>query len=107
VINSNSTLPILLGRGGKDSAFYRSAIKSTWGANQLGNMGIPPFELTEAPPPVGIDFGKVPPAELTRFAVAYGLSIPYGEGIEIARPGELPAQRLTVKGIFLAGDYDD
>ena len=103
----NSTLPVLLGGGGKDSAFYRSAIKSTWEENHLANMGIPPFTLTEAPPPDGIDFGRVPTSEFTRFCVAYGLSIPYGEGLEITLPGELPNKTLRVKGITVAGHYDD
>jgi hypothetical protein len=53
----------------------------------------------------------IPDEEFRRFAIAYGLSVPYGEGPEIRLPGhfkkaEPPPERKT-KGIVAYSDSKD
>jgi hypothetical protein len=40
----------------------------------------------EVPPPADIDLHRLPALAFGRFAIAYGLSIPFGEGPEIGLP---------------------
>jgi hypothetical protein len=52
------------------------------------NAGIPPYELTEVPKPSDLEMDGLNVAEFRRFAIAYGLSVPFGEGPEIGLPSQ-------------------
>ncbi|WP_170578457.1 hypothetical protein [Ruegeria arenilitoris] len=101
-------LKVFVGGGGSGSAFYQSAISMAYERNTLEFYGIPPFELIEVPAPPDLVMGSVPSSEYHRFLVAYGLSVPFGEGPEI----RLPSQFERVKPAKVVSrsdlpDYDD
>jgi hypothetical protein len=81
-------LVVFLGGGGAPSPFYQGAISSTYTEFQHGNAGIPPYKLVEVPKPSDFDMRQFPAAEFKRFAIGYGLSIPFGEGPEIKLPSQ-------------------
>lgn len=81
-------LGVFLGGGGGNSPFYQKAVLSTYDDFNHANAGIPRYELAEIPQPDDLDMGNVPKSDGHRFHVAYGLSIPMGEGPEIKLPRE-------------------
>ena len=46
--------------------------------------------LTEVPKPSDLEMKGLDDDEFRRFAIAYGLSVPYGEGPEIGLPSQFP-----------------
>ena len=52
------------------------------------NAGVPPYELSEVGTPSDVKMNGLTAAEFGRFAVAYGLSVPSGEGPDIGLPSE-------------------
>jgi hypothetical protein len=81
-------LVVFLGGGGAPSAWYRTAIGSTYHRFRHDNAGIPPYQLFEVPRPVDLSMRGLPDAEFRRFAIGYGLSIPYGEGPDVGLPSQ-------------------
>ncbi len=81
-------LKVFVGGGGSSSNFYQTAITDAYDRNTLRNFGVPPFELIEVPAPADLFMGSVAPSEYHRFLVAYGLSVPFGEGPEIRLPSQ-------------------
>ena len=101
-------LVVFLGGGGAQSAWYRTAIDSTYHRFKHDRGGIPPYKLLEVPKPADLSMRGLPVAEFRRFAVSYGLSIPFGEGPEVGLPSqfaipEKPSQS-TRAGVI---DYSD
>ncbi len=87
-------LIVFLGGGGASSNWYQRSILSTYHAFGHLNAGIPPYQLREVPKPSDLDMGSLEEEAFRRFAIAYGLSIPYGEGPEISLPSEFePVER--------------
>lgn len=81
-------LVIFMGGGGCHSEFYCDSIASTYSKFKHGSVGVPPYALTAVPRPEDMNLGAVPDEDFHRFLIAYGLSIPYGEGAEVNLPRE-------------------
>ncbi len=79
-------LIIFLGGGGSKSGWYGSAIGSTYHDFQHDRAGIPPYKMVAVPRPK--DLLLKDGDDFTRFAISYGLSIPFGEGPEIRLPSQ-------------------
>jgi hypothetical protein len=87
-------LIVFIGGGGSKSSWYSAAIASTYTAFQHHNAGVPPYKLLEVPRPKDFSMPKVGNDDFTRFAISYGLSVPYGEGPEIGLPSQFaPAEK--------------
>ncbi len=104
-------LIVFVGGGGARSNWYQQSILSTHTDFSHGNFGIPRYQLTEVPKPSDLDMGALEPAAFRRFAIAYGLSVPYGEGPEIRLPSQIadlePIQRRRMKDIVEYQDIKD
>lgn len=79
---------VFLGGGGSRSAWYRGAIGSTYDRFNHHNAGIPPYHLLEVAAPADFYTAGKTPVDFRRFAVSYGLSIPFGEGPEVGLPSQ-------------------
>lgn len=80
-------LVVFLGGYGARSKKYKSVIESTYDDFNLRNASIPRFELREVKKPNDlIDRGA---HEFRRYAIAYGLSIPFGQGPEVRLPSQI------------------
>jgi hypothetical protein len=101
-------LVIFIGGGGSKSPWYQARIGATYKDFNHHQAGIPPYKLVGIPKPSDLDMHGIPDEEFRRFAIAYGLSVPFGEGPEISLPRHfkkaepLPPRRL--KNII---DYSD
>jgi len=80
-------LPIFVGGGGASSKWYRQTINSMW-ARAHKNAGIPRYAIMTVPAPSDLEMNGLHDGEFHRFAIAYGLSIPVGEGAEVGLPSE-------------------
>lgn len=76
-------LIVFLGGYGANNQWYRNSIKETYRDFGHNNAGIPPYALLNVTPPNDFYLGE---NEFSRFTIAYGLSVPYGEGPEVALP---------------------
>jgi hypothetical protein len=81
-------LIIFVGGGGSRSRWYKETIESTHREFNHKSIHIPPYKLTAVPKPKGLDMGRIGADAFDRFAVAYGLSIPFGEGPDIGLPSQ-------------------
>jgi hypothetical protein len=81
-------LRVFLGGGASFAPFFQKAIISTYMRHNLGAFGVPPFELIEVPAPPDLQMQSVDPNEYHRFLIAYGLSVPFGEGPDIKLPSQ-------------------
>jgi hypothetical protein len=103
---ANRWLPVLLGGGGRAPRFYPQTIMSTHEEFGQSRAGIPPYKLMDVPVPDDFDMGAVDPLEFHRFAIAYGLSVPFGERPELRLPnqvhgsGPLPRREPVVAGVY-------
>lgn len=101
-------LPVFIGGGGARIAWYGAQINDTYETFRHDRAEIPPYGLREIPKPTELDMSGLPATEFNRFAIAYGLSIPLGEGPEIVLPSKVGAApkppMRTIKGIV---DYED
>ena len=105
---SERSLPVLLGGGGRTSKFYTDAIMSTHAIFGQASAGIPSYELNDIPLPDDFDMGSIPLEHFHRFAIAYGLSVPFGERPEIRMRSESqPPEPPVVRPITPGGVYDD
>ena len=82
-------LPVFVGGGGANSKWYREAIASTHADFKHEAIKVPPYGLLEVPYPSDLDMNGLPSESFHRFAIAYGLSVPFGEGPEVRLPSEL------------------
>lgn len=105
---SVAEVPVFLGGGGRDLAFFDEAVFGTYRAHKLDRAGIPKFTAKVVPRPEDFDLGDVPAEEFHRFAVAYGLSIDHGAAPELLLPKDIPPMKKPpVKTTVLAGHYED
>jgi hypothetical protein len=81
-------LIIFIGGGGSLSEWYKTTIDSTYHKFKHHNAGIPPYKLVQVPRPNDLLMGGLRDAEFIRFAISYGLSIPFGEGPEVRLPSQ-------------------
>lgn len=81
-------VPLFIGGGGSASPFYRSAVLSTYEANQLYSTNVRRYSLEDLLLPDELAMDGLPPEQFHRFAVAYGLSIPPEEAAEIGLPSD-------------------
>lgn len=101
-------LQIFVGGGGAVSRWYQRSILSVHGDFQHINADIPPYELIEVPQPDDLGMNGLEDESFRRLAIAYGLSLPYGEGPEIGLPSQFaPVERhkpIKPRGVV---DYFD
>jgi hypothetical protein len=81
-------LVVFLGGGGAPSSWYRNAIASTYDRFQHYNAGIPPYHLLEVSAPADLEMTGLASSDFRRFAISYGLSIPFGEGPDVGLPSQ-------------------
>jgi hypothetical protein len=86
---ANRWLPVLLGGGGRAARFYPEMIMSTHEEFGQRSAGIPPYRLVDVPVPDDFDMGTVDQHQFHRFAIAYGLSVPFGERPELRLPSHV------------------
>ncbi len=79
-------LKVFVGGGGGNTTFFPNAILATHGDFQHSNADIPPYQLRQIPTPDDLAINGLDQKDFNRFAIAYGLSIPKGEGPEINLP---------------------
>lgn len=100
-------LIVFLGGGGAPAKWYRNTIASTYDKFQHHNAGIPPYHLEEVSAPKDIDLAGLASTEFRRFAISYGLSIPFGEGPEIGLPSQFTeTEALQVRPLRVVGYLD-
>lgn len=104
-------LIIFVGGGGSKSAWYEGKIAATYKDFNHHQAGIPPYQLAGVPKPRDLDMRGIPDDDFRRFAIAYGLSIPLGEGPEIGFPSHFPkagpGPTSAPKGVVDYGDTKD
>ncbi len=94
--SSMRLLPVFVGGGGAHAKWYRASIESTHGDFGQINAGIPPYLLREVAKPNDLNMNDLGDTNFRRMAIAYGLSVPKGEGPDI----ELPSQfKVLVKPV--------
>ena len=81
-------LHVFVGGGGAPSEWYRTSIESTHEDFQHLNAGIPPYRLREVEKPGDLIMNGLSDNCFRRLAVAYGLSVPKGEGPDIGLPSQ-------------------
>ena len=82
------------------SGFYQAALEGAYEARRMYQFGSPPLELTEVPSPADLDLQSIARTDYHRFLIAFGLSVPFGEGPEFRLPSrfedvERPKPRET------------
>ncbi|MGB7086286.1 MAG: hypothetical protein WBD47_12090, partial [Phormidesmis sp.] len=79
-------LKVFVGGGGGNTTFFPKTILATHGDFRQSNADIPPYALNQIPTPDDLAINGLDRKDFNRFAIAYGLSIPKGEGPEINLP---------------------
>lgn len=99
-------LIVFIGGGGAHSRWYADTISSTYSRFGHHNAGIPPYRLAEVPKPADLSMPQLDDRDFRRFAISYGLSIPFGEGPEVRLPSQFSdAERPRVWGPPGVVDY--
>ena len=88
-------LMVFVGGGGAGSKWYLDAIHSTHKDFQHIDAGIPCYELSEVPMPSDLDLNGLVDNSYRRFAIAYGLSFPLGQGPEIRLPSQVDSTPIS------------
>ena len=91
--SSMKPLIVFVGGGGAHSRWYKETISSTHSRFGHHNAGIPPYRLAEVPKPADLSMAQLNEREFRRFAISYGLSIPFGEGPEVSKRCSAPTFR--------------
>lgn len=81
-------LIVFVGGGGSRSTWYTDALASTYTAFQHDRAGIPPYKMLQVPAPKDFAMEKTDTHDFNRYAISYGLSVPFGEGPDIGLPSE-------------------
>jgi hypothetical protein len=81
-------LVVFIGGGGCRSEWYGSSINSTHAEYQQIGADVPPYKILQVPKPKDLVMAGPGDGEFIRFAISYGLSIPFGEGPEIKLPSQ-------------------
>jgi len=100
-------LIVFVGGGGAGSEWYQQTIRATHKDFKQFDAGIPPYDLKEVPKPSDLDMNGLDDSAFRRFAIAYGLSVPYGEGPEVRLPSEVPDQETPKNKKLSATAYED
>ena len=79
-------LKVFVGGGGGNTTFFPSTILATHSDFQHSSADIPPYQLRQIPTPDDLAINGLDRRDFNRFAIAYELSIPRGEGPEINLP---------------------
>lgn len=79
-------MKVFVGGGGGNTTFFPSTILATHSDFQHSSADIPPYQLRQIPTPDDLAINGLDQKDFNRFAIAYGLSIPRGEGPEINLP---------------------
>ena len=109
-LDPSNSMPLIIfvGGGGAGSPWYQQSILDTYDKFGHWGAGIPPYDLSEVPKPNDLHTYGLELADFRRFAIAYGLSVPYGEGPDIRLPSQFPkeeaVQRRRMRNIV---DYHD
>ena len=82
------SLTVFLGGGGAGVKWYRDTIEATHENYRQIMAGIPEYRLREVPKPGGLRMNGLKDSAFRRFAIAYGLSVPFAEGPDIGLPSE-------------------
>ena len=83
-------LTVFVGGGGNTSPIYIHALDNAYLANDsLKNQGVPPLSLEDVPAPPDLMMRSGDSSEYHRFLIAYGLSVPFGEGPEFKLPRQV------------------
>ena len=86
-------LKVFVGGGGSNTAFFPQTIHATHSDFNQDSADIPPYEIKQIPTPTDLSVNGLDQKDFNRFAIAYGLCIPEGEGPSI----RLPSQFDTVE----------
>ncbi|MGB3573786.1 MAG: hypothetical protein WBA01_17245 [Phormidesmis sp.] len=81
-------LKVFIGGGGGNIKFFPETIYATHSDFQQGNADIPPYKLRQIPTPDDLSVNGLDSKDFNRFAIAYGLCIPEGEGPDIRLPSQ-------------------
>lgn len=104
-------LVVFLGGGGSKSSWYAEAISSTYKAFQHNNAGIPPYKIFQVPVPKDFSMAGAEGHDFNRYAISYGLSVPFGEGPEVGLPSEFsvaePPKVRELAGVVSYSDSKD
>jgi hypothetical protein len=104
-------LVVFIGGGGCRSEWYSSSINSTHAEYQQIRADIPPYKILRVPKPKDLVMAGPGDGEFIRFAISYGLSIPFGEGPEIKLPSQFsvppPPPIWKPPGVVDYGDSRD
>lgn len=100
-------LVIFVGGGGAVSKWYQESILSTYDARAHDKAGIPPYKLAVLPLPQDLEMHGIPGDEFHRFAIAFGLSVPFGEGPEIKLPSQFDEEPVVSELQSHSVTYED
>ena len=81
-------LRVFVGGGGSNTAFFPQTIQATHGDFNQGSADIPAYEIKQIPAPTDLATNGLDQKDFNRFAIAYGLCIPEGEGPSIQLPSQ-------------------
>ena len=99
-------LIVFVGGGGAHSSWYAATITSTYIRFGHQHNNIPPYRLAEVPKPADLSMAELNEREFRRFAISYGLSIPFGEGPEVRLPSQFSdAERPRPRELLGVVDY--
>ena len=98
-------LDFFVGGYGASDAWYITTMESTYHISNLKNAGIPPYRMVKVSAPSDLDMSQSVGKEFGRFAIAYGLSIPNGEGPEITLPSKIEPKEPSYKDSSGITDY--
>jgi len=79
---------VFIGGGGGNIKFFPETICATHSDFKQGNADIPPYKLRQIPTPDDLAINGLDSKDFNRFAIAYGLCIPEGEGPDIRLPSQ-------------------
>lgn len=81
-------LKVFVGGGGGNTDFFPAAIQETHRDFNQESADIPPYEIRHIPAPSDLTINGLDAKDFNRFAIAYGLCIPDGEGPTIQLPSQ-------------------
>ena len=97
-----SKLRVFVGGGGGNTDFFPKTIHATHSEFDQGSSDIPPYEIRQIPTPDDLLINGLDKQDFNRFAIAYGLCIPEGEGPTV----QLPSQFKNVESATELKTYD-
>lgn len=100
-------ITVFIGGGGSHWEWYRKVIAETYERFHHDRAGIPPYRIEDVPTPLDFGHGDLPAEVFKELAIAYGLSIPFGEGPEIGLPSQfdVPPSDEPQRPLALGHDF--